>query len=401
MRPLTLTGRGWALGAITVLLIVAGALFGIEELFAIAAASLIVLVSSVVWVWRQPWSLRSARQVTPARVAAGDHARVELGIRNRAGRRSPVVTVRDPFDGGRHWATFSVAPLEPSETVRASYRVPTTERGVFEIGPLRLEIADPFGLVSATRSGAGPSTITVHPRIVSLLAPSRTSGADQHPPDATSVISQHGSDFYAVREYRTGDDLRRVHWPSTARLDELMIRQEETPSQGRLTVAVDLRPATWADGGLETALSAAASVADVALADGLLVRLITTAGMGTRFGASGAQRAIILDALADAEMSPATRRTVELDRLVDAKPGEAVVVVTSTGDAGRGLVAGFDHTPRRMLTVVMVAPERGRPSSVGAQPVRDTRIITVDGGIDSLAEAWHHSRASLRPVRAV
>ena len=75
---------------------------------------------------------------------------------------------------------------------------------MFEIGPLRLEITDPFGLVSATRGGAAPSTLTVHPRIVPLRASRRTSGADQHLPDATSVISRHGNDFYAVREYRTG-----------------------------------------------------------------------------------------------------------------------------------------------------------------------------------------------------
>lgn len=398
---MTLTGRGRALGATAVVLVVAGVLFGIEELFAVAAAGLILVASSVGWVRWRPWALRSARQVTPARVAAGDPARVELGIRNRAGRRSPVVAARDPFDGGHHWAAFSVAPLEPGETVRASYRVPTTERGVFEIGALRLEVTDPFGLVSTRRSGAAPSTLTVHPRIVALPSSRRTSGADQHPPDAASVISQHGSDFYAVREYRTGDDLRRVHWPSTARLDELMIRQEETPSQGRLTVAVDLRPVTWADGGLETALSAAASVTDVALADGLLVRLITTAGVNTRFGASAPQRAIILDALANAKPTTTVRGTVELGRLVDARPGEAVVVVTSNGDAGQRMVAGFIHTPRRMLTAVMVAPERPRPSKLEAQPVLDARMVVVNGGIDSLVEAWQRSQAQRRPARAV
>ena len=198
-----------------------------------------------------------------------------------------------------------------------------------------------------------------------------------------------------------GDDLRRVHWPSTARLDELMIRQEETPSEGRLTVAVDLRPATWADGGLETALSAAASIADAALGDGLLVRLITTARTNTGFGASGPQRAVILDALAEAEVSSTARDTTRLGRLVDAKPGEAVVVVTSTGDAGRGMVAGFVHTPRPVLTAVMVAPGRGRPSNLESAPARGTRIVIVDGGIDSLAEAWHRSHGSMRPATAM
>ncbi|MDQ6838802.1 MAG: DUF58 domain-containing protein, partial [Actinomycetota bacterium] len=345
---MTLTGRGWALGVITVALVVAGVLFGIEELFAVAAATLILIISCALWVWRRPWSLRSARQVTPSRVPAGAHAGVELGIRNISDRRSPVVAVRYSF-GGRLHGSFALAPMHPGETARASHRLPTTERGVFTIGPLLLEIADPFGLVSATRRGAESSILTVYPRIVSLQPPRRSLGADPHAPDAMSVIVHHGSDFYAVREYRTGDDLRRVHWPSTARLDELMVRQEETPSQGRLSVAVDLRPATWAGGGLETALSAAASVADAALADGLVVRLITTAGVSTRFASGSAQRVIILDALADVDLGASDLGTGALARLVDARSGEAVVVVTSSSETGRSLVSGFVRTQRHLL----------------------------------------------------
>nr|MDQ2726117.1 hypothetical protein [Actinomycetota bacterium] len=174
-----------------------------------------------------------------------------------------------------------------------------------------------------------------------------------------------------------------------------------TPSQGRLTVAVDLHPVTWAGGGLETALSAAASITEIALADGLLVRLITTGGVATRFGGSGPQRAIILDALAGAKVSTTARATAELGRLVDAGPGEAVVVVTSNGDAGGRMVAGFINTPRRMLTAVMVGPERPRPSELEPQPVRDSRIVIVNGGIDSLAQAWQRSQAWGRPARAV
>jgi uncharacterized protein (DUF58 family) len=398
-----LTGRGWALGATTVVLVLAGVLFGVEELFAVSAAALFVLLCGVGWIWRRPWDLRSARQVTPTRVAAGEDAHVELGFRNRARHRSPVVAARDPFDGGRHWAAFLVAPLAAGETVRASYQVPTTRRGVFEVGPLRLEITDPFGLVSGTRRGAAPSTFTVHPRVVALVLAGLPSGADQHA-DARSFISQHGSDFYAVRDYRTGDDLRRVHWPSTARHDELMIRQEETSTQGRVTIAVDLRSSTWAgDGneGLETALSAAASVGAAALAEGLLVRLVTTAGIDTRFGAAGPQRTFILDALAHAEMSPSGHGTAELGRLVGAGPGEAVVVVTSSSDSGQALVAGFVQLPRPALTVIMIDAGQGGPSDVGPHPVRDTRIVMVDGGIDGLAEAWHRSQARDRPARAV
>lgn len=207
------------------------------------------------------------------------------------------------------------------------------------------------------------------------------------------MIGQHGSDFYAVREYRMGDDLRRVHWPSTARLDDLMIRQEETPSQGRLTVAVDLRPSAWAEGGLETALSAAASVAEVALAEGLLVRLLTSTGGDTLFGAWGAQRAVILDALAAVGVRASTPDAA-LGRTVDAAPGEAVVVITSSGQAGRGMVAGFVATQPSLLTAVMIAPDRGLGTNPEPFAVRSIRIVGLTGGIDGLPEAWGRSQAS-------
>lgn len=385
----------------TALLGVGGALFGIQELYAVAASTGVILISAAAWVRRCQWSLRSSRVVTPARLPVGAPARVEVTLRNDSGRRSPVLAVRDTFDRGRHRAAFAVASLDPGETVSISYAVPTTERGVFDIGPLDLELADPFGLARASHKGVGPSKLTVHPRIVVLSPPHESSESDQRPPDVTSLIAPQGSDFYAVREYRSGDDLRRVHWASTARLGELMIRQDETPAQGRLTMAVDLRTDTWAAGGLETALATAASIAEAALSDGLDVRLVTTTGVDTDLVATTGRRLAVLDALAGARTSPDTG-AAEVSS--GTALGEAVMVVTSRGSTLLSLLARYSPGLRQLATAVLVSSSDPAMANAGSQPatgepgIAGMSVINVSGGIDSLPQAWARAQASMRPV---
>lgn len=396
----TLTVRGWAVLTTTVVLAATAALFGIEELFAVATAASILLVSCALWVWRRPWNLGSGRQVRPQLVPTGAAVQVELGLLNRSGQPSPVVAARDGSAGGRSWAAFAVAPLQPGEMALTSYRLPTFERGVFEVGPLILELTDPFGLVSATRTGAAASTLTVHPRTVALRPPRRSNGSARPQPEAAAMIGQHGSDLYAVREYRTGDDLRRVHWPSTARLGELMIRQEETPTQSRLTVDVDLRKSTWVEGGLETALSVAASLFDDALGDKIPVRLRTSAGVDTGFISWPEHRYVALDALARAQETASGPLPSGVGRLAKGGLGEATVVVTSLDAAGRDAIIGCAVARLGPATVVLVAPDRrdgsAAPSSrVRPAAMRGTSIVVVDGGIDAFPLAWARRGASL------
>src|SRR5438270_830794 len=89
------------------------------------------------------------------------------------------------------------------------------------------------------------------------LVPQRVhAGADSR----VELIVGSGDEFYALRAYEVGDDLRRVHWPSTARRDDLMIRQHEMPWQGRATVLLDVRQGAHTEQSLEQAVSATASL---------------------------------------------------------------------------------------------------------------------------------------------
>ncbi len=380
-----LTSRGWGLLVASVLLVVGAFLFGIEELYPVAAAGLVLIVSARVWVGSRRWDVRVVRHVRPARVPAGVAARVELAVVNHSARPSPILAAQDPFDGGRRWARFLIAPLDPGEVRWAAYTLPTSRRGVFELGPLQLELSDPFGLTRVVTVGCPLSKLTVHPRVDALR--SRLVPAEPEPDKRVPqpVLGRVGDEFYGLREYRLGDDLRRVHWASTARNDRLMIRQPENVLQGRLTVAIDLRSAVHDPASLEGALSAAASVVMAAIRNRIHVRVLTTTGLDTGFGSTGAHGAAVLDVLAAAEPRPGT--TLIDDLPIGAATGSLTVITTqSAGDAELAAVTRAGRRDRTTL-VIFDRPGQGQPRlGVDRYPAR-CRVVTIrDGG--SFRAAW-------------
>jgi len=119
-------------------------------------------------------------------------------------------------------------------------------------------------------------------------------------------VAVHGEDDAATREYRRGDDLRRVHWRSTARTGELMVRREEQPWESRATVVLDTRLLAHRGEGptasFEWAVSATASIAMHLRAAGYKLRLVTGSGTdidATEIGGEG----LILDTLADVKLT--------------------------------------------------------------------------------------------------
>ena len=148
-----------------------------------------------------------------------------------------------------------------AERTIAAYRLPTDRRGLVQIGPLEVVVGDPFGLTSLATVAAPKVALTVYPHVDQIDPLPYTTG---HDPLAgarqPNSLGRTGEDFYALRPYVVGDDLRRIHWPTSARHDELLVRQNELPWQGRTTVLLDVRKAAHAGDSLEVAVSAAASI---------------------------------------------------------------------------------------------------------------------------------------------
>ena len=153
------------------------------------------------------------------------------------------------------------------------------------VGPLTGAVVDPFGIAERRFPVSGTSELTVLPRTHRVLALRRTIGLDD--PHAgeqqANVLGLAGDEFYALRDYVLGDDMRRVHWPSTARRDELTVRQAEVPWQGRTTVVLDARTGTTTAESFELGVSAAASIITAAARQDDRARLVITDGTDTGY----------------------------------------------------------------------------------------------------------------------
>jgi len=387
-----------------VLLTVLARLLGLPELFAVATALVALVGAALVYVRLTRFQVGATRQLRPARVHAGGSSRVDLTVTNEGRRRSPVLAASDSFDGGataggRRWAHFSLAPLQPGEQARAAYRLPTEQRGLFPMGPLQLAVSDPFGLARRSVETAAITTLTVFPHVDPVLAMPNSHGPDPNgAAGPSSALSPSGVDFYALREYQTGDDLRRVHWPSTARLDDLMIRQDELPWQGRAAVLVDLRRVVHTAESLELVLSAAASILTASWRSQALVRLVTTGGIDSGFGSGYAHMDTILERLAAAAVHTGDGLSAALSGL-GGRAGDGALAVVTTVEAGSddlravGRLRGRHRPP----VLVVVGPRSGgrrqRGGAPGAAPPLVATLVQVTPEAP-FATAWDRVMAA-------
>jgi len=287
---------------LTIGLFSAGRILGVFELYILGGATAGLILVAALYVGLVRLRLRVSRQVRPFRIHAGSPARVDLELQNR-GRRTPVLRIRDAVSGTAG-ADLTTGPLRRDELASAAYRIPTERRGILGIGPLTVEVTDPFRLATVQVRGAERTELTVLPRVKSISPPPYTVGRDPHgAADNPNSLGRVGDDFYALRYYTVGDDLRRVHWPSTARVGELMVRQHELPWQGRTTVMLDTRIGDATDDEFETAVSVAASLVEACARRHDLVRVVTTDGGDSGFAAGHAHADAVMEYLATAHRS--------------------------------------------------------------------------------------------------
>ncbi|MDG2114502.1 MAG: DUF58 domain-containing protein [Actinomycetota bacterium] len=371
-----LTRHGWTLAIGGAAMAVAGRLFAIFELFVLGTAALGLVIITAIWVGLARLKVSVTRSVHPVRVHAGTPARVDLRITN-LGRTTPVLRVRDPVAGTRG-ADISVGPLKSREQARASYAIPTERRGAIGIGPMRIDITDPFGLASVKIDATGSTTLTVYPR-VDLIAPIPFSaGHDPHggAHDAQS-LGRVGEEFYALRDYSVGDDLRRVHWPSTARRGQLMVRQDELPWQGRVTILLDTRATAHNNESFEGAVSAAASVISASSRRRDMVRLVTTHGGDSGFGTGRHHVDSMFEYLATVSTSNRGTFQASLSELQKSGDGGAVVAILGrphqtdvdrvgqlTGRAGALAVVRFTDAEGDGATAGSAGPSGNKMRSV-------------------------------------
>jgi uncharacterized protein (DUF58 family) len=316
-----LTRRGWSLVGAAIGLYIGGRLLGLVQLAVLAITTLFLVLGAYVWVRLRAPQLRVTRTLKE-RLQVGVDGRVDLAV--VAERPSPTVSVSDAFDHGRRAARFLLPPLVRDEEARAAYRFPTDKRGRFEIGPLRATITDPFGIVTMTSRPLGSEEIIVYPRVHEIVAPPEVGGLDldrDHPRVRARV--EPSGDFMTLRDYVAGDDLRHVHWRSTARRGHLMMRQNETRRRAPVLLLLDVRPGAHDRASFERAVEACASIATALDAMNRPFDLIWSTG--TVVGTPGRRHlANVMDELAVVQPHGADRLLVASTR----RRSSALVAVT-------------------------------------------------------------------------
>jgi uncharacterized protein (DUF58 family) len=269
------TARGWLVAAIGLVLCVASRAFGAESLGQVGLALVVLVVSALVVVRLGRHDLVVTRSITPGQVAAETQVTATVRIDNQGRGSAPLVLLEDRLPAVlRTRARFAFTGIQSRGTREAVYKIRPGRRGRYDIGPVEMSCIDPFGLARVRMVRGTTSSLLVHPRIEPLVLP-RDLGERRSL--AVSALRQptgsQGEDFYTLREYVEGDDLRKIHWPSTAKRQRYMIRQEETPWHNRATVVLDDRSRAYDGDAFERAVEAAASLVDLYHRSGYTYRL--------------------------------------------------------------------------------------------------------------------------------
>ncbi len=329
------TLRGWALSGAGLALILLWYALGEAELLLTGLILIIGQIAAILYVRSRKPRLEVNRRLGSSTVHDGDTTTVTLLLDNVSRRSVSHLTIEDDVNR-LGVASFEVAKLKKRESTTATYRVTCRPRGVYRVGPTIVRASDPLGLATLS-AGTGPvDRIVVYPAVEELNGFPIIRGQD---PAMQASRPEHarrgGEDFYTLREYQRGDDLRRVHWPSSAKTDQLMIRQLETPWQSRALVLLDVRSSSYeSQEAFEKAVSGAATI----------VTHLVGAGFDADLWAG------------DAEPIDASRYTSAMERLALVQPNPAIDIEAVAGrirqkGGGGALVLVTGVADRSLLNV--------------------------------------------------
>jgi len=377
------TPLGRAVAAAAVVAGVAGYALGWRELVAVAWTAVALAVIALLHLVGSA-GVEVALRLPRDRVVAGERAPATVAVRNPLRRRAVGLTVEVPVGSGL--AEIHVPSLGHGHVHEDVFVVPTTRRGVIELGPARVVRGDPLGLVRRESTEARATRLLVHPR--TLAMPSTSTGFVRDLEGrATRDLTDSDVSFQSLREYVPGDEMRHIHWRSTAKTGVHMVRRFEETRRSHIMVALSLHAADYGAGDPHREATAG------------------TAGAGAS-GAAGTSASDAPDAA-----GPAGGTTVAAGRADGALPGStadaefelAVSVVGSLGaraivDARSvSVVASADRAAGRPRP----RPARARPPRLRSPRLRRLATVTPTRLLDDLAEirATDHAASLVEVAR--
>lgn len=390
---LRVTPLGWGVLVAVVVLLTGARLLRYTDLAVLGGTGAAAIVLALATSTRRP-RVAVAVSVVPHRVVRGEPATLVLALQNQSPWSSPpfalVVPARTepPARAGSGGPGTPASPdlvlhiprLGGAQARTFSLELRTSARGVVMLGPADVVRSDPFGLVIRRQTVAAAARLHVRPAVQALAA--LASAPSREPDGQTGHGTSGGLDIHTLRPYTAGEELRTVHWLSSARAGELMVRTHVDPTEPAATVVLDVRPAAYPPGQVgeavfEDAVDVAAAAVMTCARESFGVRLVTTAGLR----ASGRRRRQDADMLLDELAGVRLDDDGSLDVVGTLRRGGLGTLVLVTG--------GFDREAPAALAPVAHAYGRVVLVRVGPRSVATARAV---GRRDS------SDRARLRPL---
>jgi uncharacterized protein (DUF58 family) len=366
---------GWVLMGVAAALWIVGPWLGWRELtIAAVVITVVVIVCLLFLLGRTAYDV--SLDLTRTRVVVGERAVGALTLANSGSR--PILPSRVVLPVGSGRGVFGIPYLAPGADIEELFAIPTTRRSVLPVGPVSIVRGDPLGLFERVDSRDAPVDLYVHPRTVRFDGQSLGFVRDLEGMTSRE-LARDDIAFHALSEYQPGDDLRHVHWRSTARTGTLMMRTYEQTRRSHFVIGLSTHPGEYADAEeFELAVSIAGSLGLRALRDSFRVEVRTQ---------SGALRTEtpkhLLDSLAGVENSRAKDGgTTHLAGVIAASSPSAAIIALVLGSrvSAASLRAAFSRLPQGTRVLAIGAALGQDP---GRRRIAEADVVTI-GALDQL-----------------
>jgi uncharacterized protein (DUF58 family) len=405
----SLTTRGRAFLAAGGTAFLCSVVLGYDELLRVGALLVLLPLATAWFLGRSRYRLGLVRTVTPTQVVAGQQTRVTLDLTNDGRMPTGLLLLEDqiPYVLGTR-PRFVIDRMGPRWKRSVGYLLRSEVRGKYTIGPMKVRLSDPFGMVELDRTFQSTSSLVVTPRVTPLpavpLSGAWTGSGDNRP----RAFASGSAEDVTVREYRRGDDLRRVHWRSSAHAGELMVRREEQPWQSRATLFLDNRKIAHRGSGpgssLEHAVSVAASIGVHLVHRGFRVRLVTAAGEETsplwhEHGAMSAETGPLLESLA--VVTALTHPHIDAKWLQEGgHSGLLIAVLGTVAEHDQPALTRMRHSAAGAMAICLDVASWGRGAALHSDPVpwltgNGWRAVNA-GPRDPIQTVWEEAGLSYR-----
>ncbi|MEO7060502.1 MAG: DUF58 domain-containing protein [Lapillicoccus sp.] len=397
-----LTTRGRAFVAAGITLTLCGWALGFSDISRVGVLLLALPVVTGVLARRQRASIRVDRHLAPARVSVDQAATVTVLLENTGTRRSPLLLSEERLDyvlGDR--PRFLLGRMAPGERRQIEYVIRAHLRGRHTLGPLAVQLRDPFGLTTRFAQVGTTDEIVVLPRIDPLTGGQPAGNGIGAEGEIPHMVALHGEDDQSVREYRDGDDLRRIHWPATARTGELMVRQEDRPARRRAVILLDPRSeghrGSGAGSSFEWAVSAVASLVTHLAGQGYAVHLVSSESVHDGQAVVSTEPDQALDLLAEARMGTDADfdDLIRAGHQVSASGGLVIAVLADRDEEALRQVASMRQPGGTGLAIVLDTTTFADGRRTGGAAAAYSEILHLAGwnaipvgAEDAVAQVW-------------